>query len=194
MNTLLVLLMSVAALLSNPKIQSNPVLLSQAMQISQAVNALVEDSTAVQAETTTPNITSYVAPIVSTPVVEAPVLGAVTDNQPSCSLTGTVTSINPSADVFAGANVELDWTLQNMNPTAGTLLAYSKYGLSYPYAIDGTSTTYSYHPIFKATFGSVSCYAYLPDYWTNDTQFPNVGDVSTSTEPSEYQQFNSIIN
>jgi hypothetical protein len=77
MNTLLVLLMSVAALLSNPKIQSNPVLLSQAMQISQAVNALVEDSTAVQAETSTNPV--YVAP-----VVDSPILGAVESTTPMC--------------------------------------------------------------------------------------------------------------
>jgi len=149
---------------------------------------------AVGATTTMMVFPTWTPPTQNEPIIGYSDLGAAEPAQPSCSLTGTVTSVNPSANVFAGANVELDWTFQNMNPTAGTLLAYSKYGLSYPYAIDGTSTTYSYHPIFKATFDSVSCYAYLPDYWTNNTQFPNTGDVSTSTEPSEYQQFNSIIN
>jgi hypothetical protein len=86
MNDLLVLLATIASLLANPKVQANPVLLSQAMQISQAVNALVENSTAMQAANS-PTFgqipADEVQPTQDTSI-ESPVLGAVESTTPMC--------------------------------------------------------------------------------------------------------------
>jgi hypothetical protein len=68
------------------------------MQISQAVNALVEDSTAMQAETTTPNITSYITPTQETPVLlgGAPIVTSTFEN-PAVQEIGSVA-------LFVGGN------------------------------------------------------------------------------------------
>ena len=207
MNTLLVLLLAVKLLLLNPKIQANPDYLAQATSISQAVAALVAESNTIPADATssspTPTYTYHHSQNANLGV-SAPTVNQSTSQTPtssaSCSLTGTITSINPSGDgQFAGANVELDWTVQN--PTQGNLMTYQpKNGIltsSYQRTNDWfatedmflpsqASTTWSYQPIYKLTLGSATCYAYFPNY-REDGGTPNVGDVSTSTEPTEYQ-------
>jgi hypothetical protein len=72
MNSLLVLLATIASLYGNPQVQASPVLLSELNTISQAANALVDEETAGQAQNN-PSST-YNNPVYNLPVIQ-PILG-----------------------------------------------------------------------------------------------------------------------
>lgn len=113
----------------------------------------------------------------------------------TCNLVGTIMSLNggKTDGSFNGATVQLSWdtlgfsgTLDSLGIVNGSLVDAGPQGHFIHVSSNQTSTVYGFEPIYKMTFDSgATCFAFFPDYLNNGSN-PNVGDVSTSIEPSGY--------